>query len=455
MSVRPGSSIGSGPFDDIAALVLQSAGLVVDASRRAVLTSLVHEGVARLGLEGPAAYLERLRRDSAERQTLIESLTIGETYFARIPPQIRALEELVLPALLARSEPRIRIWSAGCSTGEEPYTLAMLLTKLRPAAGREMDIRIIGTDINSRALAAARQGHYGARSVSLLPERDLERFFIRDGNGWRVGEELRSLVEFRQHNLATDPAPEQQFDLILCRNVLIYFDRPKMLDIVDAMHRTLTPGGWLLLGHSETLWRLYDGFSLVRHDDAFLYRRETDSSIRETPLPTRVRTVTRRAVPQRPRLTPPAPAPLRDVRREVREALAAGAAAMAADLAVGHLERQPLDAEVHYLHGLALVELGQDGPALVALRRAAYLDPSAGFAQFLLAVVLGRLGHGAEAARAYGAAAASLDRREAGERVTELGGRSVQDLALMCRQLACAPHTRIRTGADAPEVSSR
>jgi chemotaxis protein methyltransferase CheR len=455
VSSRSVPAFDSGPLADIAALVQESAGLVVDVSRREVLAGLVQDRVARLGFVGPEAYFEFLTRDPAERQTLIEGLTIGETYFARIPPQIRALEELVLPALLARSEGRIRIWSAGCSTGEEPYTLALLLAKLLPAAKRAVDVRIIGTDINSRALATAREGRYGARSVSLLPEQDLERFFIPDGNGWRVSDELRDLVEFRQHNLATDPAPAQQLDLILCRNVLIYFDRPKMLEIVDAMHRTLTPGGWLLLGHSETLWRLYDGFSLVRHDDAFLYRREEPE-----PRP-KGRSVGRRAIPRRVpipapiTLPAPAPTPSRDVRPEIREALAAGACAMATDLAAAHLEREPLDAEVHYLHGLALVESGEDAPALVALRRAAYLDPTAGFAQFLLGVVLGRLGHGAEAARAYGAAAASLSRRKPDERVVELGGRRVEDLAAMCRQLAGAPHNPVWAAAAPPAVSSR
>jgi chemotaxis protein methyltransferase CheR len=409
---------------DIAGLVRAACGLVVDQTRHGVLAALVHRRCELLAIEGPDAYLARLQRDSDELQTLIEGLTIGETYFARNPPQIRALAELVLPSLLARGDQRIRIWCAGCSTGEEPYTIALLLAKLLPAGAQNWDVRVIGTDINAAALAAARAGRYGTRAVSLLDDEDLLRYFVREDNGWRVGDELRSLVEFRQHNLTSDGPPAARLDLVLCRNVLIYFDRRVMLDVIDGIHSALSPGGWLLLGHSETLWRLYDGFELVRHDDAFLYRRRR-------PEPA----VVRRPPPlRRPLAAPVAAAP--DPLAEVRDALGAGAYAAAAELAARHIVQHPLSAQLHYLHGLALVEIGEDAQALIALRRAAYLDPASGFAQFLLAVVLGRLGHGAEATRAYGAAAQALSERVPHERASELGGRRVEDLAAMCQQLA-------------------
>jgi chemotaxis protein methyltransferase CheR len=410
---------------EIGSMVRQACGLVVDQSRRGTLANLVRTRRGLRAIADDQAYLELLQRDADELQILIEGLTIGETYFARNPPQIRALAELVLPSLLARGDRRIRIWCAGCSTGEEPYTVALLLAKLLPAGGTGWDVRVIGTDINSGALAAARAGRYGARAVSLLDDEDLLRFFDRDGNGWRVGEQLRSLVEFRQHNLTADPPPAARLDLVLCRNVLIYFERSQMLDVVDGIHTSLIPGGWLLLGHSETLWRIYDGFELVRHEDAFLYRRRP-------PEPAAVR----RPPPLRRPLAKPAPPTRPDPLAEIRDALSAGAYAAAAELASRNCAQQPLSAQLHYLHGLALVEIGEDAQALIALRRAAYLDPASGFAQFLLAVVLGRLGHGAEAARAYGAAAQALGRRVPHERATELGGRRVEDLAAMCQQLA-------------------
>lgn len=424
---------------DVARLVRATCGLVVDQTRHGVLAALVRGRCSLLGIDGPHLYLTRIQSDPSELQKLIEGLTIGETYFARNPPQIRALAELVLPSLLARGDHRIRIWCAGCSTGEEPYTIALLLAKLLPDGAASWDVKVIGTDINTAALAAAREGRYGSRAVSLLDDEDLLRYFQRDGSGWRVGELLRSLVEFRQHNLASDPAPAQRLDMVLCRNVLIYFDRRQMLDVIDGIHRSLVPGGWLLLGHSETLWRLYDGFELVRHDDAFLYRRHP-------PEPA----VVRRPPPLRRPLVAPSARP--DPLAEVRDALGAGAYAAAADLAARHVLEYPLSAQLHYLHGLALVEIGEDAPALIALRRAAYLDPASGFAQFLLAVVLGRLGHGAEAARAYGAAAQALSRRVPHERASELGGRRVEDLAAMCQQLARSPQS---TPLEPDQITSR
>jgi chemotaxis protein methyltransferase CheR len=442
VSTRSESALGE--LAQIAAVVRSRAGLVIDPARRGVLAGLVHDRMTHLELADPADYLDCVESDPAERQTLVEGLTIGETYFARIPPQIRALQHLVLPALLARPERRLRIWSAGCSTGEEPYTLALLLAKLLPA-DHEYDVRIVGTDINSRALQAAQEGRYSARSVSLLSAEDLARFFVRDGDGWLVGSKLRSMVEFRQHNLVTDPPPEQRLDLVLCRNVLIYFDRLQMLAVVDAIHRALIPDGWLLLGHSETLWRLYDGFGLVRHEDAFLYRREDAKPAAPRLLP---RPAERPARLGPPATTIPATIPTTEQAREalvdqVRAVLSTGAHATAVDLAAAFLDRHPLVAEMHYLHGLALVELGEDGPALIALRRAVYLDPACGFAQFLLGLAFGRLGHGAEAARAYGAASRSLSALEPTQRVPELGGRRVGDLADMCRQLAMSPQSAV------------
>ena len=175
---------------DIAGLVRDVCGLVVEQTRRGVLATLVLGRCESARASRTAtAYLALLQQDRDELQTLIEGLTIGETYFARNPPQIRALAELVLPSLLARGDHRIRIWCAGCSTGEEPYTVALLLAKLLSANdGSSWDVRVIGTDINTAALAAAREGRYGARAVSLLDDEDLLRYFERDGNGWRVGE---------------------------------------------------------------------------------------------------------------------------------------------------------------------------------------------------------------------------------------------------------------------------
>jgi chemotaxis protein methyltransferase CheR len=430
----------------VADLVRNHCGLVVDTARYDVLAGLVRLRSERIGVRAGdgrsevTGYLDHLRTDPAELQALIEGLTIGETYFARIPPQMQALSELVLPELLRRPDRRMRIWCAGCSSGEEPYTVALLLAKLLPESAAGWDIEILGTDINSEAVDAARRGRYGARSVGLLDDADLDRYFVRDGDGWRVGERLRGWVRLRQHNLAAEPPPAGGLDLILCRNVMIYFDRPAMRRVVDALHAALAPGGWLLLGHSETLWRVHDGFELVRHGDAFLYRRRPPiPAPRTRPSP---RVAVRQPAERRGLVSADATphtvatVDLAQATDRIRAALATGGYASAADLAERAAADAPLVADLHYLHGLALVQLERDEAALSALRRATYLDPAAGCAHFLLALVLGRLGHDFEAARAYSIAARTLENRPPDERVAELGDRRVEDLAAICGRLA-------------------
>jgi chemotaxis protein methyltransferase CheR len=202
---------------------------------------------------------------------------------------------------------------------------------------------------------------------------------------------------------------------------------------VQRLHGALRDGGYLLLGHSETLWQLNDDFRLVVHgqgsDTAFVYQRPARLLGPKAPTPVR---------PSAPRAVAPAPTPqaAADPVAVVRRALASGRYGEAALLAAEAAEADPLDPTAHYLHGLALVEGGQDAQALPALRRAVYLDPDAGLPHFLLAGALSRLGDAPAAAREYRAAAATLGRRQAEAAAPELGGRRPADLAALCAELA-------------------
>ena len=236
---------------------------------------------------------------------------VPETYFFRSPPQLRALDTVVLPDLVERARSRgrkLRIWSAGCSSGEEAYTLAMILTRLVPDRSG-WDLKVLGTDISLNALAAARQGCYGARSMAPVERDDLHRFFTPLGASWRVGEQLRDLVDWRQHNLVSECEPFRPgtVALVVCRNVTIYFGRDTVRGVIDSFHRCLAPEGWLLLGPSETLWRLHDGFHAVRCDDAFVYRRREVPPVatRDAPGPTSDRYRTEQPPSLPPSLTPP------------------------------------------------------------------------------------------------------------------------------------------------------
>ena len=447
-------------FGQLTSLLAGAAGLVFDDSRRESLAFSVVERMRATGCSDVTGYLALVTSDSGadERQALLDEVTIPETHFFRNPPQIRALRQHVLPELLKQSAARrrLRIWSAGCSTGEEPYTLAMLLRELLPASAG-WDLSIVATDISTRALAAARRGHYNERSFVMTDPVDLQRFFRidADSGSYEVREEIRDLVEFRHHNLVTEAPPfaPGEIDLVLCRNVTIYFDRDTTKALMQRLHGALREGGYLFLGHAETLWQVTDAFSLVALGDAFVYRRPVAGAERRAVLPDRRtenelrptkadrrrgpedrRTTSARRLAPRP-AAPPAPPPV-DPLEAVRAAVTVGNYAVAAELAAEVAATDPLRAEAHYLHGLALTNLGRDADALTVLRKTIYLAPDNGFAHFLLACALERRGESLAAARSYRAAAGTLGRRPLDAVADELGGRSVAELAALCAQQA-------------------
>ena len=466
-------------FGEIAGLLHRTAGLAFDDTRRESLAYSVNERMRASGCVSVADYLRLLADPSgaSERQALLDEVTIPETHFFRNPPQIRALRQHVLPELMrqAAAGRKLRIWSAGCSTGEEPYTIAMLVRELIPAnAG--WDVKIVATDISTRALDAAQAGRYRERSFVMTDPIDRQRFFVLDAESrsYVIRPEVRDLVEFRHHNLVADPPPFEPgaADLVLCRNVTIYFDRDTTKRLMTRMHSTLREGGYLFLGHAETLWQISTDFSLVSLGDAFLYRRQAEDGERRAVLPDR-RTedelrptkadrrrgpvdrrrlaLTRRKVEApEPSALPVPPAARADMGRDplvaVRSAVAEGRYDEAADLAAEVADATPLRSEAHYLQGLALGNLGRDPEALVVLRKAVYLDPSDGFAHFLLGGALERLGEHVAAARSYRAAAATLGERPGDAVAPELGGRSVRELAEVCEQLAARADTVSRGG---------
>ncbi len=462
------------------------AGLVFDAARRDSLGYALGERLPRAGFNDITVYLDHVMSPEGveERQELIDEVTIPETYFFRNPPQIRALGRQVLPELVRANEEskRLVIWSAGCSTGEEPYTVAMLLLELIPDI-REWDIRIVATDVSQRALKAAKRGRYGQRSVQLADAERVERFFSLEHGDYVVKPEVRALVTFRHHNLVTDPSPffNCEVDLVLCRNVTIYFNRETTRGLVERFHRSLTDGGYLFLGHAETLWQITDAFRLVTLGDAFVYRRIDPPKVERKiglgglkalgwrqgaaapavpaqatpvdPKPDQAKLLSRLQIPVRESAPakvaePVAPPPIdyQPSLQLVHAELQAGRYLLAAEMAESLASRDPLLAEAHYLRGMALSNQGRDRDALDSLRKAVFLDADAGFAHFLLAGALSRLGESASAAASYRAAAETLGRRAGDAVAAELGGRSISELIVLCRSLAGTSQQRAGTG---------
>jgi len=268
---RPASApfVGADFTDDVYAevctLLLAKRAFDLGSYKDRCVKRRIASRVRANGCADAGAYLALLRRSDDELDTLLSTLTIHVSHFFRNPSTFRVLEEAVLPELIERAGQRpersLRLWSAGCSSGEEPYSLALLLHEL-PTAG--LKLTITGSDLSPRILAQARLGEFDAQRLSEVPERVRETYFERlEGTRFRLRDKVRRMVSFRRQNLLTDE-PYPDADLILCRNVLIYFSREQQAQILRRFAAALGTGGFLVLGRAETL--VGDERSLFRSD---------------------------------------------------------------------------------------------------------------------------------------------------------------------------------------------
>jgi chemotaxis protein methyltransferase CheR len=258
-------------------------GMVFTETKRYYVERRVRERMRATGSRTFASYFARLRIDAmAEVEQLVNAFTINETYFYREKHQ---LECLTNDLLADRVKPRsgrngngnnaIRIWSLPCSTGEEPYSIAIWLLENWPPVD-EFDIEIIGSDIDTKVLEAARLGEFGKRALAQMPSGLVDRYFADLGDErWRVVDDLRGSVRFTPVNLI-DPAETAsfgRFDVIFCRNVLIYFDDASRRVAAENLYDSLLPGGFLCLGHTESMSRISPLFEVRRFSDAIVYQR--------------------------------------------------------------------------------------------------------------------------------------------------------------------------------------
>ncbi len=237
----------------------------------------LEERILATGTEDFATYFSLLRSGGAEQQRLISRFTINETYFYREDYQFACLTSDLLPALIAQRSAAapIRLWSVPCSTGEEPYSLAIWL--LEKFAGiDDHDVEIVGSDIDEAALAAAAQGVFGARALQRMPADVVSRYFVKLGDGrWQIIEGLRRSIALTQVNLADrgSIAGHANFDVVFCRNLLIYFDEASRRIAAENLYESLSPGGFLCLGHSESMSRTSSLFAVRRFSDAIIYQK--------------------------------------------------------------------------------------------------------------------------------------------------------------------------------------
>jgi chemotaxis methyl-accepting protein methylase len=218
--------------------------------KETTLTRRLGRRLRARGVETYADYARVLEQDPAEYDKLFDDLTINVTSFFRDDVAFKALEEIVLPTLTRNTRHATRIWSAGCATGEEPYSIAMLLLQTLGTRVDEFEITILATDIDAKALGRARQGVFGPKEVEGIQPTWLERYFVAESEAFRVQPALRRLVSFEAHSLVSDP-PYHDLDLVVCRNVLIYFAPTLQTRVLRGFHEGLREGGFLLLGKAE------------------------------------------------------------------------------------------------------------------------------------------------------------------------------------------------------------
>lgn len=464
------------------AFVRQRTGLVFGESRRPAFALGLARAMQRSKEVTPERYLARLDTQSALLDDLVGEITVGETYFFREPAQFSVIRDEVLPALRSRHavERQLRVWSAGCATGEEPYSLAIVL--------REQGLgnaHVIATDLSRAALVAARKGSYTRWSLRGVPEAVTRTYFDRTNDRYQLATSVREAVEFRYLNLAEDAYPSLStgiwgMDIILCRNVLIYFDADTIARVAARLIDSLSDQGWLLLGASDPgLAGLVDCEVMVTAS-GLAYRRFGNDPVRTRS------TFAHGFTPPRPEPLPlelptlPPAVPFEAVVQEAAPVVEPGdhgavatkayrerdyerAAVLAAEMvhrdgtdpepwvvlvralanrgeldaagracaaALDHHRESP---ELVYLHAVLLAEAGLHSDAATAVRRALYLDRKLVVGHLLLGGALGRLGDLEGARRAVGNAQRLLAELESDTLVPASDGEPAGRLAEMAR----------------------
>ncbi len=444
---------------ELARLIEDAGGFVVADHDLGRLEDLARERAAAIGMDGPAEYVRRLEGKPGwgEWRRLLGSITNKESFLYRGQAQIEAIRDLVVPELMGSTDRRpIRLWSAGCARGEEAATLALVMDAV-PGLGHD-EWRILATDVDEAALADARRGIFTRRAVARVPKQEIERGFARCGDSFELRPRLQQNIEYRFLNLAAEPlqAPWAAFDIVLLRNVLIYFRQPVKVRVVEAVEASLTNGGRLFLGPSESLHHLGTRLEVQDLGACWCHRQGGGASTPSLRQPPASAPTAGTAGEPCPVVHGPAggESAVETVDEEFAHALAAALedlerGAPTRDLsAVDRLRRRfAEDASVHAVEGLLRERTGDQEAAVAAYRAALYLEPSRYDIRFLLARALEEGGRWRRAEREYRSVMSSLHDPHAPAPV--LSGRAGvpqrELLEIVCRErliylIKCSQH---------------
>jgi chemotaxis protein methyltransferase CheR len=265
-------------FRKLCEFLYRRTGMVFTEAKRYYVERRVVERMGATSSDSFSSYFTRLRADMlGEIEQFVNAFTVNETYFNREDHQLKCLTSDLLPQRIRQRKKTdaIRIWSVPCSTGEEPYSIAMWLLENWPLVD-EYEIEIVGSDIDTKVLELAREGIFGKRALMRLSPELIAKYFSQlKGERWQIIDDLRDSVRFSPVNIVeqSETRPYGQFDVIFCRNVLIYFDDASRRVAAENLYENLLPGGFICLGHAESMSRISSLFDVARFADAIVYQR--------------------------------------------------------------------------------------------------------------------------------------------------------------------------------------
>jgi len=253
-------------------LIYAESGITFTPTNRSILESRLKERLREKGVDSVKTYLGKIRTDKEELKGFLDSITTNLTRFFRNQAHFDAMEKHVIPELInnIRKIPgTIRIWSAGCSTGEEPYTIAMLMSEILPKA---WNFEILASDISLKCLMTAKEGFYADSRIVGIPDDYLKKYFDKVDGGFKIRPDIQSKIKFDYHNLKNESG-QRNFDVVFCRNVIIYFDEVAQTAVMNRFWDSMASKSFLFIGHSESLFGMDTKFEFLKTEWATLYRK--------------------------------------------------------------------------------------------------------------------------------------------------------------------------------------
>ena len=267
------SILSDADFEQYRKLIYAESGITFTASNRSILESRLKEQLRSNGLPTVSAYYDKITKSKDELKAFLDAITTNLTRFFRNEAHFEALKNYVIPEIINKIRKgfpgTIRLWSAGCSTGEEPYTIAMLLNEILPSP---WNFEILASDISLKCLMTAKEGFYAENRIAGIPDKYLAKYFEKVDGGYKALPSLTSKIKFDYHNLKNDSG-QRNLDIVFCRNVIIYFDEAAQTEVINRFWNSMAQKSFLFIGHSESLFGMDTKFEFLKTEWATLYRK--------------------------------------------------------------------------------------------------------------------------------------------------------------------------------------